>query len=75
MDYHVSSKVEKRGVLAGMLLGFAYKRQNNFYIQHSADQEDYVLFKQQLLEQIVGKPVNLYSWYHKKGRSLPPFRT
>jgi hypothetical protein len=67
MDYHVSSKVEKRGVLAGMLLGVAYKRQNNFYIQHSAHQEDYVLFKQQLLEQITGKPANLYSRYYKKG--------
>lgn len=70
MDYDVSSKVEKRGVLAGMLLGSAYKRQNNFYIQHPAHQEDYLLFKQRILEDIVRKPVNLYSRYNKKGDRL-----
>jgi len=67
MDYHVSSKVEKRGILAGMLLGVAYKRQHNFYIQQPAHQEDYLLFKQRLLEQITGKPANLYSRYNQKG--------
>jgi hypothetical protein len=67
MDYHVSSKVEKRGVLAGMLLGVAYKRQHNFYIQQPADQEDYLLFKQRILEAITGKPVILSSRYNKKG--------
>lgn len=70
MDYHVSSKVEKRGVLVGILLGNAYKRQNNFYIQHPAFQEDYVLFKQRLLEQITQKPVSLYSRFTKKGDRL-----
>jgi hypothetical protein len=70
MDYDVSSKVEKRGVLAGMLLGVAYKRQHNFYIQQPADQEDYLLFKQRILEQITHKPVNLYSRYNKKGDHL-----
>lgn len=70
MDYYVSSKVEKRGVLVGMLLGNAYKRQNNFYIQHPAFQEDYVLFKQRLLEQITQKPVSLYSRFTKKGARL-----
>lgn len=70
MDYHVSSKVEKRGVLVGILLGNAYKRQNNFYIQHPAFQEDYVLFKQRLLEQITQKPVSLYSRFTKKGERL-----
>lgn len=70
MDYHVSSKVEKRGVLVGILLGNAYKRQNNFYIQHPAFQEDYVLFKQRLLEQITQKPVSLYSRFTNKGDRL-----
>ena len=70
MDYHVSSKVEKRGVLAGMLLGVAYKRQHNFYIQHRADQEDYLLFKQRLLEEITGKPAILSSRYNKKGDGM-----
>jgi hypothetical protein len=70
MDYYVSSKVEKRGVLVGILLGNAYKRQNNFYIQHPDFQEDYVLFKQRLLEQITQKPVSLYSRFTKKGDRL-----
>lgn len=70
MDYYVSSKVEKRGVLAGMLLGVACKRQDNFYIQQPAYQEDYLLFKQRILEEITGKPVNMYSRYNKQGASL-----
>lgn len=70
MDYYVSSKVEKRGILAGMLLGCAYKRQHNFYIQQPAYQEDSVLFKQRILEQITGKPVSLYSRYSKNGDRL-----
>jgi len=70
MDYHVSSKVEKRGVLVGILLGNAYKRQNNFYIQHPVFQEDYLLFKQRLLKQITRKPVSRYSRFTKKGDRL-----
>ena len=70
MDYYVSSKVEKRGILAGMLLGFAYKRQHNFYIQQPAIAEDYLLFKQRILEEITQKPVNVYNRYNKKGERL-----
>lgn len=57
MDYHVSSKPEQRGILAGMLLGVSRRDGNNFWIQHSDAQIEYVRFKQQLLEQITRKAV------------------
>ena len=59
MDFNVSSKVEQRGVLVGMLLGQGKRNQNNFYISHRATQENYVLFKKQLLEQITQQPVSI----------------
>ncbi len=59
MDFHVTSKVEQRGVLVGMLLGQGKRNQNNFYISHRATQENYVLFKKQLLEQITQQPVSI----------------
>ncbi|MEO0947108.1 MAG: DNA endonuclease [Cyanobacteria bacterium J06641_5] len=59
MDFDVSSKVERRGVLAGMLLGAGRKRGPNFFIQHPAHLRDYVCFKQALLEDITQKPVSL----------------
>ncbi|MEC4892913.1 MAG: DNA endonuclease [Oscillatoria sp. PMC 1050.18] len=70
MDYNVSSKVEQRGVLAGMLLGTGKVRENNFFIQHSENQEDYLIFKQHLLEQITLKPVSISQWKTKKGKVL-----
>lgn len=69
MDYNVSSKVEQRGILVGLLLGDSCKSQKNFFIQHSSKQEKYILFKKQLLEQITGKSVNLRYWTSKKGYS------
>ncbi len=70
MNYDVSSKVEQRGVLAGMLLGVGRKDKNNFFIQHSALQEEYLLFKQQLLEQITRKPVRLTRKLTSSGKNL-----
>jgi hypothetical protein len=59
MGFHVASKVAQRGVLVGMLLGQGKRNQNNFFIPHRATQETYVLFKQQLLEQITQQPVSI----------------
>lgn len=70
MDYNVSSKIEQRGVLAGMLLGAARIRENNFFIPHSKSQEDYLFFKQHLLEQITLKPVNISQGKTKTGEVL-----
>ncbi len=67
MDYNVSSKVEQRGILAGMLLGDGGRCKNNFYIVHSPKQENYLLFKKQVLEQITGKPVNIRHWLTQEG--------
>jgi hypothetical protein len=67
MDYDVSSKVEQRGILAGMLLGDGARCKNNFCILHSTKQEGYVLFKKQVLEQITGKSVNIRQWITQKG--------
>jgi len=55
MDYHVSSKPEQRGILTGMLLGVSRRNGNNFWIQHSDAQIEYVRFKQALLAQITRK--------------------
>ncbi|MGB7443142.1 MAG: DNA endonuclease [Coleofasciculaceae cyanobacterium] len=66
MDYNVSSKVEQRGILAGMLLGNAKKRGKNFLIEHSLKHEQYVLFKKEILEQITRKIVSVESWQRKK---------
>lgn len=67
MDYNVSSKVEQRGILVGMLLGDGSRSKNNFFIQHSTKQEEYILFKKRLLEQITRKPVSIRRWQTKKG--------
>ncbi|NET54951.1 MAG: DNA endonuclease [Symploca sp. SIO2E6] len=67
MDYNVSSKVEQRGILVGMLLGDGIRRQQNFFIQHSSKQEKYLLFKKELLEEITGKPVSIRRWQTPKG--------
>lgn len=58
MDFHVSSKKEQRGILAGMLLGWGRKNGNNFFIQHSLSQKEYLLFKKALLEGITRKKVS-----------------
>ena len=58
MDYNVSSKMEKRGIICGMLLGDGGRCRNNFYIAHSTKQIEYALFKKELLEFITGKQVN-----------------
>ncbi|MBP0021189.1 MAG: DNA endonuclease [Cyanobacteria bacterium SBLK] len=58
MDFHVSSKKEQRGILAGMLLGWGRKNGDNFFIQHSLFQEEYLLFKKTLLEGITRKKVS-----------------
>lgn len=70
IDYHVLSKVEQRGVLVGMLLGDGRRRENNFFIQHSAQQEDYLLFKQEILAQITRKPVTIRRSRTKEGHEL-----
>ncbi|MGQ4646942.1 DNA endonuclease [Lyngbya aestuarii] len=70
MDYNVSSKVEQRGVLVGMLLGNASRRKKNFFVEHSSKQEGYVLFKKALLEQITRKLVSFRRSPTKKGYDL-----
>lgn len=67
MDYNVSSKVEQRGILAGLLLGDGKRNQNNFFIQNSSKYEEYLLFKKKLLEQITGKSVSIRRWSTTKG--------
>lgn len=70
MDYNVSSKLEQRGILAGMLLGKGARTQLNFYIQHSIKQEDYLLFKKDILEKIARKPAKTCYRRTKKGQTL-----
>jgi hypothetical protein len=70
MDFNVSSKVEMRGVLSGMLLGDAGRCRNNLTIQHSTKQTEYALFKKELLERITGKAVNTRQWITKEGYGL-----
>lgn len=70
MDYNVSSKIEKRGIICGMLLGDGGKCRNNFFIQHSVKQKEYALFKKQLLETITNKPVNTRQWRNQQGYEL-----
>jgi hypothetical protein len=53
-----------------MLLGDGGRSQKNFFIQHSYKQEDYILFKKYLLEEITGKSVNIQTWDTKAGYSL-----
>jgi hypothetical protein len=67
MNYNVSSKIEKRGIVCGMLLGDGGRCRNNFYIAHSLKQLDYALFKKELLEWITGKPVNTRQRFTKEG--------
>lgn len=67
MDYNVSSKIEQRGILAGLLLGDGRRNQQNFFIQMSSKHEEYLLFKKELLEQITGKSVSLRRWSTTKG--------
>lgn len=67
MDYNVSSKIEKRGIICGMLLGDAGRCRNNFYIAHSTKQTEYALFKRDLLELITNKQVNTRQWKTKYG--------
>ncbi|NER21565.1 MAG: DNA endonuclease [Symploca sp. SIO1C2] len=67
MDYNVSSKVEQRGILVGMLLGDSTRREQNFFIHHSSKQEKYIFFKKELLEQITGKPVNIRRRQNPRG--------
>ncbi len=67
MDYNVSSKIERRGILCGMLLGNGERCINNFFIQHSVKQKEYALFKKGLLEVITDKPVNTRQWKMKQG--------
>ena len=67
MDYNVSSKIEKRGVICGMLLGDGGRCRNNFYIAHSTKQLDYALFKKELLEKITNKSVNTRQRKNKYG--------
>ncbi|WP_254567435.1 LAGLIDADG endonuclease [Oscillatoria sp. HE19RPO] len=70
MDFNVASKVEQRGILVGMLLGQGKRNQNNFYISHRATQENYVLFKKQLLEQITQQPVSIRPRTTNRGEQL-----
>lgn len=70
MDYNVSSKIEKRGIICGMLLGDGGRCRNNFFIQHSTKQTEYALFKKELLEIITGKPVNTRQRVTRQGFEL-----
>lgn len=67
MDYNVSSKAEKRGIICGMLLGDGGRCNNNFYIAHSTRQFEYALFKKELLELITGKRVDVRQRTNKYG--------
>jgi hypothetical protein len=53
-----------------MLLGDGRRSQNNFFIQHSSEREDYILYKKDVLEQITRKPVQVRRWETKEGFTL-----
>lgn len=69
MYYNVSSKKERRAILAGLMLGDGGRTKNNFYIGHSMKQKDYALFKSDLLQKITGKEVNIRERTNKLGYS------
>lgn len=53
-----------------MLLGDGHRSLNNFFIQHSAEREDYILYKKEVLEQITRRPVHVRRWETKEGCGL-----
>lgn len=67
MDFNISSKVEQRGILAGMLLGRSGRDGQNFFLQDRQDRQEYLQFKGQLLEQITHKPVGSRQWTKNQG--------
>ncbi len=70
IDSHVLSKVEQRGILAGMLLGDGRRSQKNFYIQYPARYEDYLLYKKEVLEKITRKPAMIRRSRNRQGGEL-----
>lgn len=59
MIYDLNTKEEQKGVICGMLLGDGGLHQpNNLYIAHSIKQEEYILFKRDILEIITNKSVH-----------------
>lgn len=65
MYYNVSSKKQRRAILAGLLIGDGGRTKNNLYIAHSHKQKPYALFKADLLAQITNKSVNVRDGYAK----------
>lgn len=53
-----------------MLLGDGHRSLNNFFIQHSSEREDYILYKKDVLEQITRRPVHVRKWETKEGCGL-----
>ncbi|QIZ69727.1 DNA endonuclease [Oxynema aestuarii] len=70
MDYNVSSKIEQRGILTGMLLGHAKRRKENFFIVHGDRQQGYLAYKQEILEAITRKRVGVRQRFSRRGRVL-----
>lgn len=68
MDFDVSSKVERRGILAGMLLGAARRRGPNFFLRFPVRLEAYARFQRALLEDITRKPVSLQETVGRNGK-------
>lgn len=61
--YELDNCKNVKGILAGMLIGDGgIAKHDNFYITHSIKQEDYIIFKKELLEKITNKPVNIRYW-------------
>ncbi len=70
MDFNVTSRVERRGVLAGLLLGRSRRNGDNFFIQHAPQYYDYLAFKQRLLAAIAAQPLTIYECRTPQGRRL-----
>ncbi|NJK99850.1 MAG: DNA endonuclease [Spirulinaceae cyanobacterium SM2_1_0] len=79
MDFDVTSRVEQRGVIAGMLLGHARRNGDNFFIQHPPQQRDYVEFKQCLLANLTRQGVKVCEqvtsegdgWFRLQPKAMP----
>jgi len=67
MDFEVSSKRERRGILAGMLLGGARRNGDNFYLLHPARHRAHAELQRQLLERIGGRPIALKTYLTRQG--------
>ena len=68
--YHVASRAEQRGALAGLLLGHAHRDGDNFFIQHAPARRRYLEVKQRLLTDITRQRVSVCESVTPRGRAV-----